>query len=35
MISDEQIEELNDTDPNELLTKNEEIDAIQIYDSTM
>lgn len=35
MISEEQIEELKNVNPTELFSKNKEIDAIQLYDSTM
>lgn len=35
MFTDEQIHEIKDVNPNELFTKNEEIDAIRLYDSTV
>jgi len=35
MITDEQIEELKNVNPVDLFSKNEEIEAIQMYDSTV
>lgn len=35
MISEEQIDEFKDVNPIDLFTKNDEIDAIRLYDSTM